>query len=149
MNELVRDLAPRYVLTKFDRNRRRIAPGRALTGLTGYRRTDGQTDNLIPVYPRFNFVERGYNDGILLIRPLGTNFSEISIEIYIFSYKKMRSKMSSGKWQPFCLGLNVLKNRASVDLRCHKAHKESLSWLWCIPAWTQTGWLVEWGQQRR
>ena len=33
MNELGRDLAPRYVPTKFDRNRRRIAPGRALTGL--------------------------------------------------------------------------------------------------------------------
>ena len=35
MNELVRDLAPRYVPTKFDRNWRRIAPGRALTGLAG------------------------------------------------------------------------------------------------------------------
>ena len=35
MNELVQDLAPRYVPTKFDRNRRRIAPGRALTGLAG------------------------------------------------------------------------------------------------------------------
>ena len=34
MNELVWDLAPRYVPTKFDRNRRRIAPGRALTGLS-------------------------------------------------------------------------------------------------------------------
>ena len=27
-----------------------------------YRRTDGQTDNLIPVYPPFNFVERGYKN---------------------------------------------------------------------------------------
>ena len=35
MNELVRDLAPRHVPTKFDRDRRRIAPGRALTGLAG------------------------------------------------------------------------------------------------------------------
>ena len=50
---------PRYVPTKSGRNRRRIAPGRALTGIVG---TDGQTDNLIPVYPPFNFVERGYND---------------------------------------------------------------------------------------
>ena len=33
MNELVRDLVPRYVPNKYDRNRRRIAPGRALTGL--------------------------------------------------------------------------------------------------------------------
>ena len=49
------------------------------------------------------------NDGILLIGPLGTNFSEILIEIYIFSFKKMHLKISSGNWQPFCLGLNVLK----------------------------------------
>ena len=49
------------------------------------------------------------NDGILLIRPLGTNFSEILIEIHTFSFKKMRFKLSSGKWRPFYLGLNVLK----------------------------------------
>ena len=47
------------------------------------------------------------NDGILLIGPLGTNFSEILIEIYTFSFKKMHFKMSSGKWQPFCLGHNL------------------------------------------
>ena len=29
------------------------------------------------------------NAGMLLIRPLGTNFSEILIEIHIFSYKKI------------------------------------------------------------
>ena len=46
--------------------------------------------------------------GILLIGPLGTNFSEIWIEIITFSFKKMRLKVSSAKWQPFCLGLNVL-----------------------------------------
>ena len=48
------------------------------------------------------------NAGILLIGPLGTNFSEILIEIHIFSFKKMHFKMSSAKWRPFCLGLNVL-----------------------------------------
>ena len=48
------------------------------------------------------------NDGILLIWPLGTNFGEILIEIRIFSFKKMYLKVSSGKWRPFCLGLNVL-----------------------------------------
>ena len=48
------------------------------------------------------------NDGILLIWPLGTRFSEILIEIHSFSFKKMHLKMSSGKWWPFCLGLNVL-----------------------------------------
>ena len=48
------------------------------------------------------------NAGILLIGPSGTNFSEIEIEIHTFSFKEMHSKMSSGKWRPFCLGLNVL-----------------------------------------
>ena len=50
----------------------------------------------------------GTNAGILLIQPLGTNFSEMLIEIYIFSLKKMHSKWSSGKWRPCCPGLNVL-----------------------------------------
>ena len=36
------------------------------------------------------------NAGILLTRPLGTNFSEILIEIQTFSFKKMHLKMSSG-----------------------------------------------------
>ena len=48
------------------------------------------------------------NAGILLIGPLGTNFSEILIKIQTFSLKKMHLKMSSAKWRPFCLGLNVL-----------------------------------------
>ena len=48
------------------------------------------------------------NAGILSIGLLGTNFSEILIEVLIFSFKKMRLKVSSAKWRPFCLGLNVL-----------------------------------------
>ena len=48
------------------------------------------------------------NVGILLIGPLGTNFSEMLIEIHTISFKKIHLKMSSGKWRPFCLGLNVL-----------------------------------------
>ena len=55
--------------------------------------------------------------GILLIWPLGTNFSEILIEIDTFSFTKMNLKMSSAKWRPFCLGLNVL----TVWLRCTAA----------------------------
>ena len=50
------------------------------------------------------------NAGILLIRPLRTNFSEILSEIHSFSFKKMHLKMSSGKWRPSCLGLNVLSH---------------------------------------
>ena len=48
------------------------------------------------------------NAGLLLIVPLGTNFSEILIEILTFSFKKMRLKVSSAKRRSFCLGLNVL-----------------------------------------
>ena len=50
----------------------------------------------------------GTNAGILLIRPLGTNFIGILIEIHTLSFKNMHFKMSSGIWRPFCLGLNVL-----------------------------------------
>ena len=49
------------------------------------------------------------NAGILLIGPLGTNFSENFVEIYRFSFKKLHLKMSSGNWRPFCLCLSVLK----------------------------------------
>ena len=48
------------------------------------------------------------NAGILVIGPLGANFSEILIEILIFSFKKMHLKVLSAKWRPFCLGLIVL-----------------------------------------
>ena len=47
------------------------------------------------------------NDGILLIRPLRTN-SEILIRIHKFSFQKKHLKMSSAKWRPFCLSLEVL-----------------------------------------
>ena len=48
------------------------------------------------------------NDGILLTGPLGTNFSENLIEILTLSFTKVRLKVSSAKWRPICLGLNVL-----------------------------------------
>ena len=56
------------------------------------------------------------NAGILLIRPLGTDFNEMLIEILTFSFMKMCLKVSSAKWRPFCIGLNVL--------RCL---------MWCVP----------------
>ena len=46
--------------------------------------------------------------GIFLTGPLGTNFSEILIEIYTFSFKKMHLRTWSAKWHPLCLGLNML-----------------------------------------
>ena len=48
------------------------------------------------------------NAGILLIRTLGTNFSEMLGEIHSFSFSKMHLKMSSAKWRLFGLGLNEL-----------------------------------------
>ena len=48
------------------------------------------------------------NAGILLHGPLGTNFSEILIEILTFSFKKMHLKVSA-KRRPFSLGLHELK----------------------------------------
>ena len=48
------------------------------------------------------------NAGLVSIGLLGTNFSEILIEILTFSFKKMCLKVLSAKWHPFCLGLNVL-----------------------------------------
>ena len=47
------------------------------------------------------------NAAILLIGPLGTNFSEILIQMHTFSFTNMHLKMSFAKWRPFCLGLNM------------------------------------------
>ena len=55
------------------------------------------------------------NAGILLIGPLGTNLSENLIEIITFSWEKMRLKVSSAKWRPFCLGLIVLIHLCERD----------------------------------
>ena len=49
------------------------------------------------------------NAGILLIKPLGTNFSEFLVEILIFSFKKIGLKGSSAKRRPFCFSLNELR----------------------------------------
>ena len=54
------------------------------------------------------------SDGILLIWPLGTKFSEIFIAINIFSFKKMHLNMSSAKCRPYCLSLNVLTPSSSL-----------------------------------
>ena len=45
---------------------------------------------------------------ILWIWPYGTNFSEISIELLTFWFKKMHFDVLSAKWRPLCLRLNEL-----------------------------------------
>ena len=64
------------------------------------------------------------NAGILLIGPLGINFSGILIEIYTVSFNKVHMKMSSAnaKWRLFRLGLNELiqtpdARRAPINLQ--------------------------------
>ena len=46
--------------------------------------------------------------GILLIGHLGTDFSEMLIEIHMLSFKEMLLKMSSVKFWALGLGLNML-----------------------------------------
>ena len=48
------------------------------------------------------------NAGILLIGPLGINFSEISVKLNTFSFKKMHLKMLSAKQRLFRLSHNEL-----------------------------------------
>ena len=70
------------------------------------------------------------NGGIMLIVPLGTNFTGILIAIHTFSFKKMHLKMSSGKWQPFCLGLNVLTSKHFQWLYIqHRAFRKTFNFL--------------------
>ena len=56
------------------------------------------------------------NAGILLIGPLVTKVSEILFEIHTFSFKKVCLKMSSGKWRPFGLDINVLRPLEFISL---------------------------------
>ena len=68
------------------------------------------------------------NAGLLLIEPLGTNFSEILIGIQTFSFKKMHLNMSSAKWRTVCLGLNVLtaQKPESVSMSWRHHHQDHL-----------------------
>ena len=54
------------------------------------------------------------NSAVLLTVPLGTNFSEIVIEILTFSYTIMHLNMPCGKWRPFCPRLNMLNSNLHI-----------------------------------
>ena len=75
------------------------------------------------------------NAGILLIGTLGTNFSEILIEIHTFSYRETHLKMSSWKWRPFCLGLSMLM----VAISCLLALEVAALW----GHWVQPGQCIQ------
>ena len=55
------------------------------------------------------------NAGILLIGPLGINFSDNLIAINTFSFEKMHVKMSSEKCRPSCLDLSVLMYQYNIS----------------------------------
>ena len=87
------------------------------------------------------------NAGILLIGPLGTNFSEILIEIQTFSLKKIRLKRSSAKCCSFRLGLNVLTCWTMGTHVCVRDPDQYLinSWNNCISFMlAYTHWLSLW-----
>ena len=73
------------------------------------------------------------NARILLIGPLGKNFDDILIEVYTFSLKKMHLKMLSGKWRPFCPGLNVITHWGLV-----------MHIYMCLPAWSSLVQVMAW-----
>ena len=79
------------------------------------------------------------NVGILLIGPLGTNFSENSIEILTFSFTKMRLKVSSAKWRPFCLGLNVLIDAYMCVTRPQCVKINAYRSVEIVACWTSSG----------
>ena len=96
------------------------------------------------------------NAGILLIGTLGTNFSEILIECHSFSVKKMHMKISSGKWRPFCLGLNVLKcfTLRLIHLPLDKMgaisqtiFSDAFSWMKSFVFWLKSRWNLFLGVQ--
>ena len=62
------------------------------------------------------------NAGILFTGPLGTNPSEILIKIQIFSLKKIHLKMSSVKFCPSCIGLNVLIHLELIQKQAFNFH---------------------------
>ena len=63
-----------------------------------------------------HYLSQSWNIG-----PLGTNISEILINIRKFSVKKMNLKVSSAKRQPFYLSLNLFND---FDLITHQAKTE-------------------------
>ena len=62
------------------------------------------------------------NTGILLIKPLGTKFSENLIKIHIFSFKKLHLQMSSVKLHPSYLCLKEAWTKNQSRDSCDEDH---------------------------
>ena len=80
------------------------------------------------------------NAGMLLIEPLGTNFSEILIKNNTSSYNKMHFKTSSAKCWPFCPGGDELRSLHNNSYQFHAwwAGAIETPW-WCI--WSILKWV--------
>ena len=81
---------------------------------------------------------------ILLIGPLGTNFSERLIEVHTFWFKKIYVKISSAEWPPICLGLNVLMNRCPAYFCKHTMgfHLMTCIYFYKFPHWRPDIWWI-------
>ena len=68
---------------------------------------------LIQIMARHLFSAKPLSEPMLIycqLVPSEINFSETSMEIKTFSFKKMHLKMLSGKWRSFCLTLKLVKS---------------------------------------
>ena len=82
------------------------------------------------------------NAGILLIGPPKNKLQwNLNRNSYI-SIKKIHLKMSSGKWRPFCLGLNVLSHGYfTYILTCFHVTNCIFTWKWCEKVYADYDWL--------
>ena len=75
------------------------------------------------------------NADSLSIESLGINFSEVWLKIQQYLYNKMDLKMLSAKCQPFCSGLNTLKEKETQHSFAGLFNIYiSGIWLWDMPA---------------
>ena len=65
------------------------------------------------------------NAGILLIGPWGTNFTEILIKIYTFSFKKMHLKMSSAELAPILSRPQCVNYAPETNWKQRREHKHA------------------------
>ena len=72
------------------------------------------------------------NAGILLTGSLWTNLSEMIIETHTFSFKKIHLKISSAKWRPFYLGLNVVNLQQKPFVNVHDPYYVHSYLLWTL-----------------
>ena len=75
------------------------------------------------------------NARILLIGPPGTNLNEMLIKIHTFLFKNIHLKMSSGKWCPFYLGLNVSSDDYVLSICPSKVYLGMLIYQIELVAW--------------